>query len=129
MQWGLKNWKCLVFGWLNALGFWVGFRFWKDHDDPWKVTTLPRTVHRLIDLTTVLIRGLERRKLLTTEIWMTAYLGLVWIQIPRIRNSSEIEYGRICLLAKRIYKKRIPILKYDVFMENVFSYFWKIVVC
>ena len=37
------------------------------------------------------------------------------------------KYGRICLFARPIYEKRICILKYYVFMENLFSYFWKIV--
>ena len=44
-----------------------------------------------------------------------------------ILSTIQNKYGRICLLARHIYEKRICILKYDVFMENVFSYFWKIV--
>ena len=37
-------------------------------------------------------------------------------------TNVKTKYGRILLFARRIYEKRIRILKYDVFMKNVFSY-------
>ena len=50
-----------------------------------------------------------------------------YVRLDRQPKLVHFKHGHILLFARRIYEKHTRILKYDVFMENVFDVFFVLV--